>query len=89
MTLASFCIGVAIVFANLGVMFFIFKRINKKSIALVSSAIVVKYAALAVVLWRVLAIKQLDVRWFLVGTSSVLVVVVLYYYRLRWTKEPD
>jgi hypothetical protein len=74
----SFFIGAALSGAHLLIMIWCWQQIfNKKSVALAGSVIVIKYAVLGVIVFKVLTQRWLDALPFVAGLGAVVASIIV------------
>ena len=74
----SFFAGAGLALINVAALYFSWKKIlQKKSLVLSASVIVIKYPLLGFILYEVVHLKQLSLGWFLVGMGAFIPSAVL------------
>ena len=88
----SFFSGAVLALMNVAALYFSWKKIlQKKSLVLSASVIVIKYPLLGFILYEVVHLKQISLGWFLVGMGAFIpaAVVTAIWWSLTSPKIAD
>ena len=76
---ASYAMGSALILINLIFLTWVWSNIlKKKFIALSVSLIVLKYALLGIVIYKIISDRETDLAWFSVGLGSLIISILLF-----------